>query len=70
MESVHLSIHTLPALAAREESLSGAERAQASALLSLATSADGVEVSALCSMVSFSLLRLPQYVVAWGGELA
>jgi hypothetical protein len=63
MESVHLSIHTLPALAAREESLSGAD-------LTLALGVDGVEVSAFGSTVSCSLLRLPQFVVARGGEFA
>jgi hypothetical protein len=38
--------------------------------LTLALSADGVSVSAFGSTVSFSLLRHPQFVVAWGGELA
>jgi hypothetical protein len=38
--------------------------------LALAMTADGVEVSALGSTVSLSLLRRPQFVVAWGGEAA
>ncbi|HEV7858074.1 MAG TPA: hypothetical protein VGO91_05550 [Pyrinomonadaceae bacterium] len=38
--------------------------------LTLALSADGVRVSALGSTVSFSLLRHPCFVVAWGGEMA
>jgi len=38
--------------------------------LTLAISSDGVEVSALGSTVSFSLLRQPRFVVAWGGEAA
>lgn len=38
--------------------------------LTLATSADRVRVSALGSTASFSLLRNPRFVVAWGGELA
>jgi hypothetical protein len=38
--------------------------------LTLMTSADGVEVSAFGSTISFSLLRHPQFVVAWGAETA
>lgn len=38
--------------------------------LTLGMCADGIEVSALGSTVSLSLLSRPRFVVAWGGEAA